>query len=102
MYHSSPIGGHAGDVKIYLRIAAEWFWMGLRKDVSAYVQQCEVCRKQKVSQQAPAGLLQPLLIPNRVWEDINLDFIEGLPMSYGVDSILVIVDRFSAFTVARL
>lgn len=97
MYHSSPVGGHAGDVKTYLRITAEWFWMGLRNDVSTYVQHCEVCQQQKNSQQAPAGLLQPLPIPSRVWEDINLDFIEGLPMSHGVDSISVVVDHFSKY-----
>lgn len=38
-YHNTPIGGHAGDVKTYLRIAAEWFWGGMRKDVANYVRQ---------------------------------------------------------------
>lgn len=32
-YHCSPVGGHAGEVKTYLRLAANWYWLGMRKDV---------------------------------------------------------------------
>lgn len=38
--------------------------------------------------------MQPLPIPKQIWEDISLDFIEGLPTSGDKDCILVIVDRF--------
>lgn len=96
-YHSSPVGGHGGDVKTYIRIATEWHWLGIRKDVSSFVRKCEVCQQQKLSQQAPAGLLQPLPLPTRIWDDISMDFIEGLPSSKGFDTVFVVVDRLSKY-----
>jgi len=42
--------------------------------------------------------LQPLPIPERVWEDIVLDFITGMPWSKEYKAILVIVDRLTKYS----
>jgi hypothetical protein len=69
----------------------------MHKVVQNYVKECEICQKTKTKTLALAGLLQPLSIPCQVWDDITLDFIEGLPVSQGRDTIMVIVDRLSKF-----
>lgn len=56
-YHNSTIGGHHGDLKTYLKIAKEWYWVGIRGQVTQYVQECDICQQQKWSHQYPAGLL---------------------------------------------
>lgn len=85
-YHNSAVGGHNGGLKTYLRLAEFWYWEGMRKCVTEFVRACAVCQQNKASHQHPAGLLQPLPIPNQIWEDISMDFIEGLPTSNGYNS----------------
>ena len=96
-YHDGPVGGHSGELKTYLRVAQEYYWQGMRKAITNYVKACAICQQSKASSQSPAGLLQPLPIPTQVWDDISLDFIEGLPKSGNWDTILVVVDRFTKY-----
>jgi hypothetical protein len=50
----------------------------------------------KVEHQRPAGLLQPLKIPEWKSKEIGMDFIVGLPRNQaGYDSIWVIVDHLT-------
>ncbi|GKC16027.1 retrotransposable element Tf2, partial [Tanacetum coccineum] len=91
--HNSPQGGHSGISATLKRIQSLFYWPKLRTDVQTYIKECEVCQKCKADLAASPGLLQPLPIPKAIWEDIAMDFIEGLPISKGKSVILVVIGR---------
>ena len=69
----------------------------MHHDVEKFIQECLICQQTKYSTQVPAGLLQPLPIPNIVWDKVTMDFITGLPLSKGFSIILVVVDCLIKF-----
>lgn len=95
--HDSALGGHSGIMATYQRVKKAFYWQGLKRDVEDFVKQCRICQKAKSEHVHPAGLLQPLPIPTGIWQDISMDFIEGLPKSDGYSVILVVVDRLSKY-----
>lgn len=63
--------------------------------VNRFVDTCDSCQRVKTQPGKPFGSLQPLPIPAGPWTDLSYDLITGLPLSEGMDSILVIVDRLT-------
>ena len=69
----------------------------MRATISNFIRSCSVCQQAKVEHSKPAGLLQPLPVPQQAWKVVSMDFIEGLPSSHGYNCILVVVDLFSKY-----
>ena len=61
--HDAPYACHPGYQKTVTTIKKEYFWPRMKKDVTSYISRCMKCQKVKVEHGHPAGLLQPLPIP---------------------------------------
>jgi len=94
--HDVPTAGHLGKDKTLEQVKRRFYWPRMDSDVLQYVRTCDACQRNKPSQQATAGLLQPLPIPDHPWQQVTMDLITQLPKSrQGHDAIVVFVDKMS-------
>ncbi|KAL0540168.1 hypothetical protein IC582_024398 [Cucumis melo] len=94
--HSSPFSLHPGSTKMYQDLKRVYWWRNMKREVAEFVSRCLVCQQVKAPRQKPAGLLQPLSIPEWKWENVSMDFITGLPRTLrGFTVIWVVVDRLT-------
>jgi hypothetical protein len=100
LHHDTLLTGHPGRWKTLELLSRNYWWPGMSVDVKKYVQGCDTCQRNKSTNTAPYGLLQPNEVPGGPWEIITVDLITELPES--VDSagniwtaIMVVVDRFT-------
>jgi hypothetical protein len=81
---------------MYMDLKEIFWWNNMKRDIAKYIAKCDVCSRVKEKHQKPAGLLQPLKVPDWKWDQIGMDFITGLPRTNsGYDSIWVVVDRLT-------
>ncbi|SPC63758.1 related to gag-pol protein [Ustilago sp. UG-2017b] len=97
--HDGITAGHVGRDATIKAAQRHYWWPNMTAWIANYVASCPVCARCKAPHHRPYGLLQPLATPDRPWGSISLDFIEGLPLSKGYDSILVIVNRLTKYAI---
>ncbi|KAK4382002.1 hypothetical protein Sango_2915300 [Sesamum angolense] len=95
--HDPQWAGHPGINRMVALLARRYYWPRMEEDVEAYVRTCLVCQLDKVERKKEVELLQPLPIPEVLWQSISMDFISGFLKVNGLASILVVVDRFSKY-----
>lgn len=94
--HDTPTSGHLGTAKTTELVTRYFYWPNMQEEIKQYVKTCSSCQRNKPSHQVPAGLLQPLPVPQQPWTDISMDLITHLTKTKdGHDCIVVFVDRFS-------
>ncbi|WVZ53879.1 hypothetical protein U9M48_004767 [Paspalum notatum var. saurae] len=77
--HDTAYSIHPGSTKMYYDLKERFWWYGMKRAVVEYVAICGTYQRVKAEHQRPAGLLQPLKVPEWKWEEITMDFIVGLP-----------------------
>ena len=101
MIHDSKLTGHPGRDTLQSLIARNWTWPGLSQDVRQFVRSCQLCRQAVNWREAKSGLLKPLPIPDRSWQELSMDFVTKLPPSKPsreakeCENLLVVTDRLS-------
>lgn len=69
----------------------------MKQENCKFVLQRDICQMNKAKNIAYLGLLQPLPIPEQIWSNIFIDFIERLSKSHGKEVIMMIMDRLSKY-----
>jgi len=83
-----------GQEKTIELVWRNFFWPQPDQWIEYYVRSCPDCQKNKAARHACYGLLQPLELAYKPWDEICMDFIVDLPVSNGCSSIWVVVDHF--------
>ncbi len=94
-HHQTPAVGHPGRSKTLELLQRPYHWPRMRADVARFVRNCHACQRSRTARHRPFGILRPLPVPDRPWQDISMDFVTGLPWSDGCDAIWVVVDRLT-------
>ncbi|GJU67578.1 retrotransposable element Tf2 [Tanacetum coccineum] len=90
---AQTVGGHSGKNVTAHKVGTLFYWKGLHKTVKRVIREYDVHQRQKDDLSAYLSLLQLLSIPKKVWSEISMDIIIGLPKSQGKTVIFVVVDR---------
>src|ERR1700731_964303 len=85
--HDLPAAGHPGVRKMKSALLKSYWWVDMVKDAEWYVSGCEMCQQVK-----------PDCTKHGPWSVISWDIIGPLPLSHRHNAILVIVDKFTKWT----
>lgn len=96
-FHDSPLGGHLGQRKTFHKIARQFYWRAMSKDIFQYVRRCAECQRTKASLNQNLGL-HSARICERPGDCMFIDFFGPLVRSKSRNSaILSVIDGFSKF-----
>jgi len=99
VHHDDPFAGHFSEARTLELLQRKYYWKAMGKDVSKYVETCDICQRIRTPRHKQYGELASLPIPSRPGESLSIDFITALPPSKlrekEYNAILVIVDRYT-------
>ena len=103
LYHCHDKWGHPGIRKQMDLIQNYFIWPSMTDDIKTYIKSCERCALAKPPLEYPASEMGKLLPATYFNEAVYLDCLTNLPASgaTGHTAVLVIVDSFSGYILAR-
>ena len=91
--HAHQTIGHYGQWKTSNYIRRSYWWLQMATDIEAFCRSCGKCQTNKTNTLKPQGFLHSLLILDKPWQSVGMDFMVPLPQSQGNDFLLVIIDQ---------
>ena len=89
--------GHQGIVRTLSLLRERFYWPGMHKKATLYVNKCQNCLKRKaIPDVAP---LQPI-IASQPMELVHMDFLSIEPSKGNIENVLVITDHFTRYAQA--
>jgi len=94
-YHDNRTAGHPGELETYNAVREHYWWPGLRRFITNYVQGCAQCQQYKINRNPTKPAFQPIkgATSTRPFANCSMDMITDLPPSHGYNSILSVVDH---------
>ena len=99
--HYHEMLGHTGYAKIVKAVKADFYWKGMDKSIRDIVRSCPVCQQAKKGQLIATGL-RSYPVDLGAWATIHMDITmiyKGLTDSEEINSALVVVDRFTRYSI---
>jgi len=93
--HDTKVAGYPGCWKTLELVSRNYWWPQISRYIGQYVSTCDLCLRTKPIRQAPVGELHPLRIPDLRWDTLSIDFVVELPLSFGHDAVMTVVDLVS-------
>ena len=95
MCHNIPSSGHQSAERTINRVKQKYYWYGMSKWITNYVNMCEICnRNKKPNRKARCPLTK--FHAGAPLERVHLDFLGPLPKTErGNEHVLMIVDQFT-------
>ncbi|CAF2059097.1 unnamed protein product [Rotaria magnacalcarata] len=74
----------------------------MKETITSYIKSCDKCSQFNVDRHKPPGFLQPIQLPNKVFQVLGMDWWGPTTNSLsGNRYVLVITDRLSGYVVAK-
>lgn len=101
--HDDPFAGHFASRRTNELVSRRFYWPRMAVFIEEYCGACGECQGGRRVRGKQHGLLEPLPVPGKVWEQVTMDFVTDLPASLlmiggsrvSFDCVLVVVDRFT-------
>ena len=96
------MSGHFDVDRTWHTLKNLYFWPHMKQTIARYIQSCRQCSKFDIDRHKPPGFLQPIELPNEVFQILGLDWWGPTTPSHdGNRCVLIITDRLCGYVFAK-